>query len=99
MSSNFPLPSANFSSAVTAPPAPIGRGEKAAHEFEAQLLTSLLGPMEKTFAALPGDDTTPGSDDYNYLGTHALAEGLAEAGGFGIATLIARYLSVHESSK
>ena len=41
--------------------------------------------MEKTFATLPGESTISGADDYNYLGTRALAEGLAARGGFGIA--------------
>jgi Rod binding domain-containing protein len=54
--------------------------------------------MEKTFAALPGDTTLPGADDYNYLGSQALAEGLAARGGFGIAAMIAQHLSAHESN-
>ena len=33
-----------------------GRGAKAAREFEAHLLGSMLESMEKTFATLPGED-------------------------------------------
>jgi Rod binding domain-containing protein len=69
-----------------------GRGAKAAREFEAQLIGSLLESLEKTFAAVPSDDTVPGSDDYNYLGTHALAQALADRGGFGIAAMITQHL-------
>jgi Rod binding domain-containing protein len=77
---------------MTTPAVPSSRGAKAAQQFEAQLIGSMLESMEKTFASLPGEDQLPGSDDYNYLGMHALAETLAAHGGFGIAALIARSL-------
>jgi Rod binding domain-containing protein len=70
----------------------LGKGAKAAREFEAQLIGTMLESLEKSFAALPGDDTTAGEDDYNYLGTQALASAIAAGGGFGIAKLIARHL-------
>jgi Rod binding domain-containing protein len=73
-----------------------GRGAKAAREFEASLIASLLESMEKTFASLPGESTLAGSDDYNYLGIQALAGGLAARGGFGIAAMITRHLPEHE---
>jgi len=73
------------------------RSQRAAREFEASLIASLLASLEKTFSAVPGDDTLPGSDDYNYLGTRALADGLVAHGGFGIAKLISSYLASHES--
>lgn len=74
-----------------------GRGAKAAREFETSLIGSLLESLEKTFAALPGESTLPGADDYSYLGTQALAEGLASRGGFGIAAMISQHLPAHES--
>jgi len=74
----------------------LGRGAKAAQQFEAQLIGTMLESLEKTFAALPGQDSTPGSDEYNYLGTQALSEALAARGGFGIAALISRHLAAHE---
>ena len=55
----------------------LGKGAKAAREFEAQLIGTMLESLEKSFAALPGDDTTAGEDDYNYLGTQALASAIA----------------------
>jgi Rod binding domain-containing protein len=76
-----------------------GRGAKAAREFEASLIGSLLESMEKTFATLPGEDTIPGADNYNYLGTQALAEGIAARGGFGIAAMISRHLPAHEGNR
>ncbi|HEY3971874.1 MAG TPA: hypothetical protein VGM18_02655 [Candidatus Sulfotelmatobacter sp.] len=75
-----------------------GRGANAAREFEANLIGSLLESMEKTLAALPGESTLPGGDDYNYLGSQALAEGLAARGGFGIAAMISRHLTAHEGN-
>jgi len=68
----------------------LAKGAKAAREFEAQLIGTLLESLEKTLAALPGEDAMSGQDDYNYLGTQALASAIAAGGGFGIARLISR---------
>ena len=81
-----------------ATPSPSLRGARAARDFEASLIGSLLESMEKTFAALPGQDSPAGADDYNYLGTQALAQAISARGGFGIAALIVRHLPVHESN-
>jgi Rod binding domain-containing protein len=80
------------------PAAALGRGAKAAREFESQLLESLVESLEKTFSALPGENDVPGADDYNYLGTQALAGALAERGGFGIAAMITHYFAAHEGN-
>jgi hypothetical protein len=69
----------------------LGKGSKAAREFEAQLIGTVLQSLEKTFAALPGEDAMAGQDDYNYLGTQALASAIAAGGGFGIAKLISEH--------
>ena len=90
MSSVLPALVATVSPGLATAAATPGRGAKAAREFEANLIGSLLESMEKTFNSLPGEDTLPGSDDYNYLGTQALAQGLAARGGFGIAAMISR---------
>jgi Rod binding domain-containing protein len=87
--------SAGLSGAAMLPPvaAPaLGKGPKAAREFEAQLIGTVLESLEKTFAAVPGQDAMAGEDDYNYLGTQALASAIAAGGGFGIAKLIAEHL-------
>lgn len=84
------LPEAAMLPPVTTP-AP-GKAAKAAREFEAQLIGTLLESLEKSFAAIPGQDAMAGGDDYNYLGTQALASAIAAGGGFGIAKLISGYL-------
>jgi len=70
----------------------LGKGAKAAREFEAQLIGTVLESLEKTFAAVPGQDAMAGEDNYNYLGTQALASAIAAGGGFGIAKLIIGHL-------
>jgi len=80
--------------AVTASPAKqMGKGEKAAHDFESVLLTSLFDSLEKTFS-WDREDTTPGASNYRMMGTRALAEAVAAGGGIGIAQLILRHLPV-----
>ncbi len=73
------------------------RGMKAGLEFEAHLIGSLLESWEKTFAEMPGKASESGADDYQYLGTQALAQSLAAKGGLGIGTMISRYLATHQS--
>jgi Rod binding domain-containing protein len=89
------LSSSSFSSSAVllprATPA-LGKGPKAARDFEAQLIGTVLESLEKTFAALPGQDEIAGQDDYNYLGTQALASAVAAKGGFGIARMISSHL-------
>jgi Rod binding domain-containing protein len=86
-------------SAQLATPAPsLGRGKNAAREFEAHLIGSLLESLEKTFSSVPGGNTSPGADDYNHIGTEALAGALAAKGGFGIADMISKYMTAHEST-
>jgi Rod binding domain-containing protein len=96
MNSLAPSPAAALSPGLAVTAAIPGKTAKAAGQFEALLLTSLLESMEKTFAAVPGEETVVGSDDYNYLGCRALAEALAARGGFGIGAVIARHLPAHE---
>ena len=69
------LPAANILPPRAAPA--LGAGPKAAREFEAQLIGTMLESLEKTFAALPGQDAMAGQDDYNSMGTQALASALA----------------------
>ena len=88
LSSTAPLPSA------AAPD--LSKGRKAAREFEAQLIGSVLESLEKTFATVPGQQGAAGEDDYNYLGTQALASGLVAGGGFGIAHMISTYLEARK---
>lgn len=72
------------------------KGKKAAREFEAQLIGTVLESFEKTFATLPGQDELAGEDNYNYMGTQAIASALAEGGGFGIAQMISAHLTARK---
>lgn len=90
-------------SPVPFPPAPAsphghspGSLKKAAREFEAQLLATLLAPLEQSFSAVPGESSPTGADNYGYLGMQALATGLANSGGLGVAALLVRQLSSTE---
>jgi Rod binding domain-containing protein len=65
---------------------------KAAHEFEAVLLNTLLGPLEHTFASVPGKQTDAVSDNYQSLGMQALSSSLTAKGGLGIADMIVKSL-------
>jgi hypothetical protein len=93
-SSSFATVAPDLSTPVSAAP----RGMKAAREFEAHLIGSLLESLEKTFASVPGETAVPGKDDYDYLGTRALAAALADRGGFGIAAMISRAFPGHEGN-
>lgn len=84
---------------LAAGPAALGRSSKAAREFEAHLIGPLLESLEKSFSTIPGEENMAGADNYNYLGTSALAEALVARGGFGIAALITRHLSAHEGNQ
>jgi Rod binding domain-containing protein len=96
---------AEMSSSVSASAKPmpaalaLGRGQKAARDFEAQLIATALESLEKTFAALPGQDNMAGQEDYNSLGNEALAKALAAGGGFGIAHLISQHLVSREPAR
>jgi Rod binding domain-containing protein len=71
----------------------LGKGAKAAREFEAQLIGTVLASLEKSFSAIAGQNAMAGEDDYNYLGTQALASAIAAGGGFGIAKIISPHLA------
>jgi len=71
---------------------PQAKIQHAAQDFEALLLGTLLRTFAQSLATVPGGQPLPGSDDYQYLGTQALASGLAARGGLGIAALIVRNL-------
>jgi Rod binding domain-containing protein len=92
--------SAEYSGAGMLPAAAtpaLGKGQKAARDFEAQLIGTVLESLEKTFAAVPGHNAMAGEDNYNYLGSQALASALAAGGGFGIARMISQHL--HEGRR
>jgi len=63
------------------------KAEKAAQDFEAVLLGSLLESLQKSFAG-PSEGATVGSDNYALMGTQALAGAMSAHGGIGIARMI-----------
>ena len=66
---------------------------KAAGDIETILLRSLLEPMQKSFSKICGDGEQEGQEDYQYMGSEALASALAASGGLGISQLIAKQLT------
>jgi Rod binding domain-containing protein len=68
------------------------RAVKAAQEFEAQLLSTLLRPLQRSFSSVPGQDSEGESDGYGDMGIQALATGLAASGGIGIAKMVEHQL-------
>lgn len=63
-----------------------------AQQFESILLTSLIGPLEKSFSILPGKNDDPASGQYQSMEVQALATALSSSGGLGIAHMIANSL-------
>ena len=80
-------------SGATATPQP--RLVHAAHEFEAQMMKELLKPMTSG-NGLDGEDSDTASGSSGALGqfaTEALAQGISQQGGFGVAKSIIHELS------
>lgn len=94
------LPSLNSASASpTADPTPPYKLVKAAKQFEALLLNTLLAPMEKSFSSLPGQKDVAGADDYAAMSTQALAAAMTAAGGLGIARMIIHNVMIRQEVK
>lgn len=70
----------------------VNKMQDVARQFEAVLLTTLLGPLQKSFSALPGASESSCSGEYQSLETQALATGLSAGGGLGIAAMISHNL-------
>ena len=96
---SLPLPPVNALPAQLVTPAPNSRGVHASRDFEASLIASVLQSAEKTFAALQGEDSFAGSENYDFMATQALAAAITARGGFGIADMISRYLAAHGDHK
>jgi len=68
---------------------PDSKLRKAAQEFEGQLLTCLLEPLEHAFSGIP----ETGSDQYGFLGIQALSQALSRSGGIGLGKMVLRELA------
>lgn len=71
--------------------------EKSARDFESILIGQWLEHAEKSFATVPGEDPNKknqdaGQEQMQSIAFHSLAEGMTKAGGFGIASMISKYL-------
>lgn len=66
--------------------------EKAAREFEAQLLAELLRHIQSNAPLLPGAESSGADEQYQAMATQAVAEGIAAGGGLGIAQSILHQL-------
>ncbi|MGC2404361.1 MAG: rod-binding protein [Acidobacteriaceae bacterium] len=77
--------------------------EKSAKEFESILLGTWLQQAEKTFAAVPGgeedDDADAGKDQFQSIAMQSLAASMTQAGGVGIAKIIAKGLHKAEDAR
>lgn len=66
--------------------------EKAAQQFEAFLLSSVLDQMQKSFSGSLGDDTDPAAGTLTGLSISAVSSAMAAAGGIGLAKMALRHL-------
>ncbi|HEY6490674.1 MAG: hypothetical protein WCC26_18995 [Terracidiphilus sp.] len=73
--------------------APSQRLVKAAHEFEAQLMTELLKPLSTGASSLGGEDEEGSGGTLGEFAAEALGSGLSDLGGLGIADRILKTLS------
>ncbi len=71
---------------------------QAAREFEGQLLSSVFGELEKTFASIGPASSDPGADNYQAMAMQALGKVVAQNGGIGLAAMIARHLLKAENT-
>jgi len=69
-----------------------GKLQKAAHYFEALLLSSWLGEMKESFSGSFGGEGDPASSSLQGLSISAVSSALASSGGFGIGKMILNYL-------
>jgi Rod binding domain-containing protein len=65
---------------------------KAAGEFESILLESLWKSMKETFADSEDQDSDPTLKGFDDWGIQAMAGAVGSAGGFGIKSMIIKYL-------
>lgn len=69
------------------------RLRKAAQEFEGELLSCLLKPLEHAFSGISDSDSTLGSDEYGDMSIRALSDAISRSGGIGLSTMVMRQLA------
>jgi Rod binding domain-containing protein len=65
--------------------------ESAAHEFEASLMKEFLKPLQEDSLFSAEDNSAGSQDTLMGYGAEAMAKGISEHGGFGIASQILRH--------
>lgn len=71
---------------------------KAAKEFEAIFLRTLLSSLEKTTAVSGGGKLNTSQSTYGSMVVGALADNISSTGGIGLADIVAKSLSSHGSA-
>ena len=77
--------------------------EKSAKDFESLLLSGWLTQAEQSFAKLPGgdddDDADAGKEQFQGIAMQSLGTSLTEAGGIGLAKMIAKQLHTTDDAR
>jgi len=103
----FPVPTLTKTPQIQAPQSSTGaprtaetrKVEKAARQFETQLLTSVLTALENSVgSSFGGSEDTGAGEQYKTMATQGLASAWAAAGGIGIARMIGHALSQSASA-
>lgn len=97
--SNSLMPSADQLVRQSASATENSKIEKSAKDFESILLENWLQQAEKSFGSVPGeedDDEDPGKEQYQSFAMQALGTAMTNAGGIGIAKMVAK--SLHKAA-
>ena len=68
---------------------------KAAKDFEAIFLRTLLSSLEKTTSVSGGGKLNTGQSTYGSMIVGAMADNISGSGGIGLADIVAKSLSAH----
>lgn len=71
---------------------------KAAKDFEAIFLRTLLSSLEKTTSINGGGKLNTGQSTYGGMVVGALADNISSSGGIGLADIVAKSLATHMSA-
>lgn len=82
------------SSQATAPSSEV---LKAAREFEAIFIRTLLAPLEKTTQLSSQGSPSPGQSTYGSMIVSSMADSLSSAGGIGLSDVIVRALTARST--
>jgi Rod binding domain-containing protein len=72
---------------------------KAAKDFEAIFLRTLLSSLEKTTSVKGGGKLDTGQSTYGSMVVGAMADQISGGGGIGLADIVAKSLTAHGSSQ